>query len=466
MRCSFLPSRPAVPLAVAGLVLTAGAAAAHTAERGLVMLLPTDYYLAGGAAAVAVSFAVLALAPAPTTSPRPAAEAEAPARAPPPIWLGWLGTAFLAMLIAAGFLGSRDPLLNPLALGVWTAFWVGMTLLQALVGDLWRMVEPWRAPLALLARLRGTGRPPLRLPVAIGHAPAIAQFAGFAWFELVDPAPDDPARLATAVALYWLVNAGAMALFGAEEWRRRGECFSVFLGFIALLSPIRWRPYPRLSWPGARILAAPAPSRSAAGFILLALATVSFDGLSRTFVYLDWIGVNPLEFPGRTAVMAENTVGLLLAALALGGAFFAVVALGRRLAGRAAIDAPALVLTLLPISLAYHFSHYLPLLLVNAQYIAKAVGDPFGIGANWFGLSDIRVTASFLNDYHSVETIWNLQAGAIVIGHVWAVWLAHAIAASAVPGRARAALAEAPLAALMVGYTVFGLWLLSAPTGA
>jgi hypothetical protein len=59
--------------------------------------------------------------------------------------------------------------------------------------------------------------------------------------------------------------------------------------------------------------------------------------------------------------------------------------------------------------------------------------------------------------------IWNLQAGAIVLGHVVAVFAAHAIA-----GRRHGhagALSQAPLAALMVGYTVFGLWLLSTPTG-
>jgi hypothetical protein len=37
---------------------------AHAAERGLVMLLPTHYYLIGGSLAVAISSVVLGLVPA------------------------------------------------------------------------------------------------------------------------------------------------------------------------------------------------------------------------------------------------------------------------------------------------------------------------------------------------------------------------------------------------------------------
>ncbi|MBP5858662.1 hypothetical protein KAJ83_16705 [Marivibrio halodurans] len=489
------------PIAAAGLSLGAGAAHAHTSERGLVMLLPTDYYLAGGALAVAVSFAVLALAPMGRGEWRVAAREGAAAReagdgqsARGPAWASWLGFLLFAALVVSGFVGSRDPLGNPLSLGIWTGLWVMVVLAHAVLGDLWRAINPWSGPVRLLSRLtaplvvrlfpgRGTV-PPFRLPARIGHGAAIAQFLAFAWFELIDPAPDDPARLAVAAGVYWLVNALAMLLFGEGEWRRRGEIFSVFFGFIALLAPVRWvegggRPRPRLRWPGAGVLAAPAPSVSAACFIVLALATVSFDGASRTFWYLDLIGVNPLEFPGRTAVMAENTIGLLAAALLLGAVYFGAVALGRRLAGTGTVPAAAmLVTTLLPISLAYHFSHYLTQLLVNGQYMLATLGDPLGRGANWLGYTERQVTTSFLNDYHAVEWIWNAQAGAIVLGHVWAVWLAHVMVGRALvggalpaggaapPDRMRATLAELPLAVLMIGYTVFGLWLLSSPTGA
>lgn len=52
------------PAALSALVLSAACAApafAHVAERGPVLLLPTGYYLSGGALAVAATFVALAL---------------------------------------------------------------------------------------------------------------------------------------------------------------------------------------------------------------------------------------------------------------------------------------------------------------------------------------------------------------------------------------------------------------------
>ena len=62
--------------------------------------------------------------------------------------------------------------------------------------------------------------------------------------------------------------------------------------------------------PGAQILAMPPLTPSAAAFVALVLASVSFDGLADTFWWLACIGVNPLEFPGRSAVVVPNTLGL------------------------------------------------------------------------------------------------------------------------------------------------------------
>ncbi|MBU2704273.1 hypothetical protein Ga0466249_005434, partial [Sporomusaceae bacterium BoRhaA] len=77
----------------------------------------------------------------------------------------------------------------------------------------------------------------------------------------------------------------------------------------------------------------------------------------------------------------------------------------------------------------------------------------------------LHVSAGLVLGAGSAWVLWNLQAGAIVIGHVMAVLAAHAIAGRLHGTAAASALSQAPLAALMVGYTVFGLWLLSTPTG-
>jgi hypothetical protein len=144
---------------------------------------------------------------------------------------------------------------------------------------------------------------------------------------------------------------------------------------------------------------------------------------------------------------------------------WAAVVFGSRLgrpSGGASLG--SLVLSLVPISLAFHVAHYLTALMVDGQYALLAAADPFNTGADLFGSGHVHVTTSFLNTYSGVRAIWNVQTAAIVAGHVVAVLLAHALALQALGGRGREASAsQAPLAVLMVLYTVFGLWLLSTP---
>src|SRR5690606_2230677 len=151
---------------------------------------------------------------------------------------------FLVFLLATGFFGSPDPLTNPLPLMIWAVFWVGLTLVQSVVGDVWRFLDPWYAPSRALTALAG-GRLPVRaLPQRLGYLPAIIQFFAFAWFELVHPAPDNPAVLANAICIYFAFNLVAMLVFGHEEWTRRGECMSAFLRMMARLAIIEGRDAP------------------------------------------------------------------------------------------------------------------------------------------------------------------------------------------------------------------------------
>jgi hypothetical protein len=50
-----------------------------------------------------------------------------------------------------------------------------------------------------------------------------------------------------------------------------------------------------------------------------------------------------------------------------------------------------------------------------------------------------------------------------VLGHIIAVLVAHLITLRQVTNRRVTLLSQAPLAILMVAYTLFGLWLLSTP---
>lgn len=469
--------RPILARLAPALALSApGEAAAHAADRGFVMLLPTGYYLVGGALAVALSFIVLALVPAHALE-RPAAwrwpRGARQFRRASPLWPSFLSFAFLAALCVAGLFGSRDPLSNPLPLTVWTLWWVGLVLLQGLVGNLWRWIDPWRGPYAVLCRLLGrdpSAPGPLRLPARAAYWPAILLFFGFAWFELVHVAPDDPRLLALAASGYWAFTLAMTIAFGYRRWVTRGEPFSILFAMISRLAVADLdRSRVTLSLPGARLAAAPALPAAGALFLLLALSTVSFDGLMRTFFWFGLAGLNPLEFAGRSSVVGINTAGLAGMFALLASAFLGAVALGERLAGGRLSFAQAagrLVWSIIPISLAYHFSHYLASLLVNGQYALAALSDPFSLGWDLFGTAGLHVHAGITAGHQSAWWIWNAQAAAIIGGHVVAVAVAHLVSHRLHGDARRAALAQLPLAVLMVAYTVFGLWLLSQPTGA
>ena len=444
-------------------------ALAHASDRGHVLLLPTNYYLAGGAFAVAASFLVLSLV-----------SVEALSR----LWHGrlplfrfgngarvavsLLSFAVFVALVAAGFWGSRDPLSNPLPLTIWTLLWTGMTLAQGVFGNLWSWLNPWYGPWRILTRLTGVVARK-RLPSWLGYWPAFLFFLGFAWFELIYPAPDDPSKLAVVAGGYWLFSFVLMLLFGYDGWSSRGEILSVLYSMLARFSLFDRGQTGRLSlcWPGAKLLdMAPLPL-SGAAFLLLALSSVSFDGLMRTFFWFGLNGVNPLELPGRTAMIGIGSMGLVATFLLLALLFGASILVGLELAGRRPpLDKVAglLVWSIVPIALAYHIAHYLTDVLVSGQYALVALSDPFALGWDLLGTAHMPVTAGIAAGANAAWWLWNIQAALIVGGHILAVLVAHSAASRLAPATRQAILLQLPLTALMIAYTLFGLWLLSTPS--
>jgi hypothetical protein len=257
---------------------------------------------------------------------------------PSPTAPSLLSFAVLALLIWRGLNGTQDPLANPLPLVVWTLWWVGLTFFTALFGNLWPFINPWSGPYRLL---RPSRRPLVSYPDWLAHWPAVALYFGFAWFELVDVAPSNPERLAIVVAIYWAFTFAAVGIFGEEAWLGRAEPFSLFFRLIALAAPFEWtsgKDGSMLSLipPGSRIVNAPPLLVGGVFFVLLVLASVSFDGLSKTFVWLGANGINPLEFPGRSAIIGPNTLGLLGMWAVLAAAYISALRLGWALGARRA----------------------------------------------------------------------------------------------------------------------------------
>lgn len=443
-------------------------------EQAFVLLLPTDYYILGGVLSVIASIVLISLTPKRFVE-RMFAPKDLGITAPPE----WLKTvtstlSFLCLmaLIVMGAIGPRDPLTNILPLMIWTGWWIVLFSVIGVVGNLWLYLNPWTGPYRLIF---GADRPPpAKLPSWLGAWPGLVIFLAFAAFYIVDPAPEDPDRLAVLVASYWFFTFACMAIFGGPAWIAQGEAFSVLFGLIARASPFGDWSRAAVGFPGWGLWSRP-PAVGLGVFALAILGVGSFDGLKETFWWMAQIDVNPLEFPGRTAVIGSSIIGLLLATVALVAVFAVVIWMGGVIANPDRPDAArsrflflfrTFAPTVLPIALGYHISHFFITFLINGQYLLAAIGDALATGANFLGLGDTRITTGFLNTTDSVRSIWLTQAGFVVAGHILAVLAAHHAALEVFGTRRRAVLSQIPLGIFMVAYTFFGLWLLAAPRGA
>ena len=436
-------------------------AVAHVSERALVLLLPTEIYIRSGVIAVALTVALLFLIPPSAfKSLFKSRSLSKPPKFDVSTWVSLASTVLLFTAIYIGFNGPRDPLANLLPLLIWTIWWILLPILSALFGNVWQALNPWSG----LYRLSGL-KPVLKTRPS--YAIASATLILFSLFVVTDIAPDDPDRLATITLAYWLFTALMMVLFG-PDWLSRAEPFTVYFTQLSKLSLLWSGDAVKTGFPGTRLSIAKPPILLTI-LIIIALGAGSFDGLNETFWWLAQIGINPLEFPGRSAVAWPNGIGLLAGITLLGTIVATATWLGLKLVGEAGQFSslfPRLTLSLIPIALGYHIAHYLTSFMVGIQYVLKAASDPMGTGQDLLNIGQFYVTTSFFNVPSTVEAIWLTQASAIVIGHILAVLIAHAIALDALKDHRRATLSQLPVAAFMVAYTFFGLWILAQPTGA
>lgn len=429
------------------LALGPDAAAAHVSEKAIVLLLPTDVFSLVGTMVVALTFVALAFAPARRIARLTARREPAPTQGRATLSTITSSAATIALLglIALGFWGPRDPLGNLLVLTIWTLIWIILPVIQGVFGDLWRYINPWCG----LLRLMGRETTQTPLPNWLSHWLALPQFAAGALFALVYIAPDDPAILAQVVLGYWGAHLTLALVFG-KDWLTRAEPVTVL--FCALASS-----FPKYS-----------KATGALGvFAIAALATGSFDSLNETFWWLARIDINPLEFPGRSGVIWPNAMGYLASLPVLAAVFLVSLWLGLALVGENGRLSQALgpfAMTLLPIFLGYHIAHFLTATYVNLQYVALALNDPLDSDANHLGIGDYYVTTGIFNTIATVRVIWLMQAGAIVVGHMVSIVLAHSLAHNMLGDARKAAISQIPIAVFMVAYTLLGLWLLASPT--
>jgi hypothetical protein len=395
---------------------------------------------------------------------------------PAQILCGCVGVFLLGFSVYAGFEGTVAPDRNFALTFIFVTCWLGFPFFSAIFGDLFRPFNPWRA----IGRAAGAGfraiagqrAAHLAYPERLGRWPAAIGLLAVVWLEVVygsGGAILEPEVAATAALVYTVYALAMMAVFGAEEWCERGEVFSVYFGMFGRLGIFgtrdgkleRRRPF------SAATTWATVPGSAA--LVLASIATTSYDGASEG-AFADFIetGIGWAEDVGlgvTASIRLTDTVFMLLTFAGVSLVYWLGVRGMRTVPG-----APSLAKlrtgfahTLIPIALAYLVAHYFSLFVFQEQaQFTYLLSDPLGTGT-----TDLFGTASSGVDYTvlTANTIWYVQVGALIVGHVLGLMLAHDRALVYWPDYRKAIASQYWMLAVMVAFTCFGLYLLSVSNG-
>ena len=508
------PTAIAIAAVASALAMAATPAYAHGFGERYDLPLPLSLFVVAGAVAVALSFVVASVFLRAHTAGRQyprynLLRIPVVGRVLPSRWflaaVRTLSVLLTLYVIFGAFAGTGRAALNPAPAALYVAFWVGLSFFTALFGNLWALVNPWKAAWGFAEMLFAPGDRPLSrelpYPAQWGPWPAVLVFLGFAILETVIAGAAGPRALGWILLGYTAYNFVGMYLYGRDVWLRNAEGFTVVYGFMSRFAVTEVRA------PGSACAECSTGGRCSAGepdcvdcyecydiadpgqrefnlrpicvglnrlgvvtatvvcHVILLLATVSFDGLSATPEWVIFSTQFLLQFPRYGGYWA-NLVGALGLPLLFGALYVLTCRLMRLSAGSAGDSHPdtgqlvrAFAFSLLPIALAYHYAHFLGFLLINGQIFIVLASDPFGWGWDLFGTADAIVNIGIL----SPVFIWYFSISAIVVGHIAGVYLAHVQAMRLYPHRRAALLSQIPMLALMVCYTCASLWIISRP---
>jgi hypothetical protein len=371
---------------------------------------------------------------------------------PVQILCGAIGIFLLGFSIYAGLHGTEAPDRNFALTFIFVTAWLGFPLFSVIFGDVFRPFNPWRA----IGRMIGgafssiAGQRPAHLayPEKLGRWPAAIGLLAVVWLEVVYGSSGgvavglSPDTLGLAALLYSLYTLAMMALFGVEKWCGTGEIFSVYFNMFSQLGSFGVKDG-RL---GRRLpLSASthwATVPGSAAVVIASIASTSFDGaqegafkggILQTF---EWLSDAGLSLTTSLRGMATIRGAPPLKKLRTGFAH-----------------------TLIPIAFAYLVAHYFSLFVFQEQaQFTYLLSDPLGTAT-----TDLFGTASSGIDFKllSANAIWYVQVGALVIGHVVGLTLAHDRATAYWGDYRQAARSQYWMLAVMVAFTCFGLYLLS-----
>jgi len=357
------------------------------------------------------------------------------------LWAGWFGNENGAANIAGD------------AFLIW--FWVGLQIVSFLFGDVWRAFNPFStvADAGAWIRSRVTGKPMSELDddARLSLWPAVAAIFAYLWFELAYHSTDSPRAIVAFLTVYSVAMLAGASVEG-RGWVRRADGFAVLFTKLAAMAPLYRDDTGKLRYrsPLAGLSVLP-DVPGTVPFVLVVLGSTTFDGFTRSSIWVDLAG-------SRTGWdrTFTNSIGLVIVILIVGMAYSVAISAMASITNEEAAElSRRFGPTLVPIAAAYAVAHYFSLLVLEGQRMIIRISDPAGRGWDLFGTVDYAIDWTLV----STDTIAWVQTLAIAVGHVMAVAAAHDVAISRYDHRV-AIRSQYPMLAVMILYTVLGLFLL------
>jgi hypothetical protein len=325
-------------------------------------------------------------------------------------------------------------------------------VLHVCIGNLWQHINPWKIISDyILSDLDAKQR-------YISGVVGVVLLLGLFWWELVSGTSFVPRIVGVVLLIYTVIN--VLMSLRYRNWYKEGELFSVLFGFVGTLAPFR------LTDEGNGIVHTKVQNKLSGtpasvwtlGIAAVMLAGASFDSIKESVMWFNWL--KALGFASSSTL--AGTFGVILAPLPFLAAYLLACWIMNKLVGGKQstwLLARQFVWSLIPIAFGYTLAHNFALVIVQAPQMLAILSDPFGYGWNLFGTADASRTALLLG----AKMVWFIEIGFVILAHVFGVLYAHILAVNIFKDGKAALRSQYPMALLMVGFTIFTLWLLSQP---
>jgi polyferredoxin len=427
----------------------------------------------------------------------------------------------LGLLIYVGLAGSRVANLTPVA--VWTLWWGGLIFIVLFLGSAWCFMCPWDGLANLGSRLRAAARVDtlslgLKFPSWLANVyPAIGLFVLLTWLELGFGVTQNPRTTAyMGIAMAGAAIAFAL-LFEGKKFCAHACPVGRICGTYSRFAPIEVaskrqrvcdncktedclygneRGYPcptgislktitsttnctlctecikscdkqNIAFnlrPFGAELRKPKGRRLDEAWLALALLSLTlFHGLTMTPV---WEDVRPgtdsilkwMSITFETPKVWNFTIAMAIACALPIVLYWLSCRAARYLAG-GEVNARTLFVnyaySLLPVALFYHLAHNLMHLLMEGGHIVPMLSDPMGDGSDYIGTASMH-----LGHLTSEATMWYMQVGLILTGHIFGIVVAHRTSRRLYADRSTATRSLIPMLLVMIAISIGGLYLM------